>query len=395
MAFNNVRRFIGLRLHMGIYTRSIPFSLDSKKIEIVQLDSQTSMPGPTLSLEPYFHPLWMIDLRKCFKNGGYKKLLMRNYWSHNSLKYFNFEMGIFGGVPNLITSSSICLVRNVNYFPEMIEPNNVSKYTFSLRRSRAKESKLPAGFAFNFSGSNSFQHFIQDCMPILAASKEFLINNPDLPILAPKFHGDSKIRDQLIKLLDIKNEIIETTTDCISIRELYFWNFKPFGFKYSIPEIFYSILQRELDYIYSKKKSSKLVLITRKEQTRNFANEEEVIFKCSLLAQKLGLELVVINSKEASFEDWLKQLPEAKVVIGMHGGALFNLILSKPGTLLFEFVSTTGTDSVINTFTRLGIKVVPIPIQSTKNQTSDIEVPCEVFDEILKIANLFRVNQST
>jgi hypothetical protein len=54
-----------------------------------------------------------------------------------------------------------------------------------------------------------------------------------------------------------------------------------------------------------------------------------------------------------------------------------------------------GTDSVINTFSKLGIKVIPIPIQSTKNQKSAIEVHDEVFDEILKIANLFEVNGST
>jgi hypothetical protein len=358
----------------------------------MRIHGQQSLPEPLIYQKPYFHPIWISELEKCTKNGGYKRFYRRNYWSHNELKYFDFKTGIFGGIPNLINLSSICSIKNINYFPEMIEPNNTSKYTFKVRKNRTKKSDLVSGFAFNFSGSNNFQHFIQDCFPILAASKEFLIKNPEIPILIPEFQGESKVRSRMLEILGIKNKIIETNFDYISIDQLYFWNFEPYPAKYSLPDIFYSLLQSELNYVYSKKKNSKLILITRRENYRNFANEDEIIRNCEIISKKLGLELVVINSAEASFEDWARQLPEAKVVIGMHGGALFNLIFTKPGTLLFEFVSTFGTDSVINTLPKLGIRVVPVPIQFIKNQKSSIQIPSEVFDEILKIVSLLEVS---
>ena len=335
-----------------------------------------------VAIEPYFHPEWLSGLKKCRKNGGYKSFCGRHYWSHNSIPYFNIANKIYGGIPNLTTSASIKILKEIDYFPEAIEGNNVSKFTFSIKKNRTRKFEIESGFAFNLSGANLFQHFIQDCLPILAASKEFLNSNPDLSILMPKFTYGSNIRDSILKSLNIYNKIVETNSDSISIRNLYYWHFEPFPAKYSLPDYFYNILQKELEHLYITKPSIKMILVTRKEKHRSFANEKEIIEKCNAIAQEQNLELIVINSSVASYKDWETHMPEAKVVIGMHGGALFNLILCKPGTQLYEFVPTIGTDSVINTFTKLGIKVVPIPIQCSKNQLQPINIPVRVLGEI-------------
>jgi len=384
---DRVRGFIAPRLRLGIYSRSIPRNLASNRIELLNA-KDLGKNLPEIAIKPYFHPKWFLSYEQCAKNGGYKIIFGRYFWTHKSLRYFDFKNSIFGGIPSSIHNSSICLIKRVSYFPETISDNNISKYTFTVKRNKMNDFDLENGFAFNFSGANLFQHFVQDCLPILAASKKFLGQNPHIPILLPKFLGDSKIREHYIEALGIRNEVIETNFTKISIRNLFYWNFEPRPLKYILPDSFYKILQNEMSYLYKGRKSEKLVLVTRKEKFRNFANEQDVIKTCKFIAQKLKLDLVVIDSSTANFKDWKTQIPAAKIIIGMHGGALFNLIFAKPGTQLFEFVPMIGTDSTINTFAKLGVRVITVPIESSKDQLDPITIPASMFEEIYNISNI-------
>lgn len=386
----DLKRALFNRLRIGIYTASVPRELKKQSHKVYSLkDSKYGDIKKSENL--YIHQKWRSLLESCSKNGGYKNFLGHYFWSHGSLKYFDLKNEIYGGIPDIETECSINCLNEVNYFPNAIEGNNVSKFTFKVNKKSSGIFDHEEGFAFNLSGTNTFQHFIQDCYPILAASKVFLNRNSNIPIFMPPFEGDLNTRLELIRDLDINNEIIETSARVISIRKLYYWEFKPFPAKYSLPHNFYRILRDELSLINNCKNNDKLILITRKEMYRSFENESEIINKCSHIAKLLNLSLIVINSKNASLQDWKNYISEARIIIGMHGGALFNLVYAKPNTLLFEFVPTKGTDSVVNTLTMLGIKVIPVPIEFLKNQTEPINISMETFDEILKITQKMKI----
>lgn len=380
----DLKRALFVRLRIGIYTASVPRELKKQSHKVFSLTDLTHR-GIKKSENLYIHQKWRNLLARCSKNGGYRNFLGHFFWSHGYLRYFDLKNEIYGGIPDIETECSINCLNEVDYFPNAIEGNNVSKFTFKVNKNSSGIFDHEEGFAFNLSGANYFQHFVQDCYPILAASKVFLNKNSNIPIFMPPFEGDIITRLELIRDLGIKNEIIETSGKVLSVRKLYYWEFKPFPAKYSLPHIFYRILRDELSYINNCKKNNKLILITRKEMHRSFENESEIINKCSDIAKLLNLSMIVINSKNASLQDWKNHISEARVIIGMHGGALFNLVYAKTNTLLFEFVPTIGTDSVVNTLTMLGIKVIPVPIEFLKNQTEPIYIPMETFNEILKI----------
>ena len=199
-----LRKWIYPRLRIGVFTRSIPFRLVNK-ISIISeqiRENENSLIGKNI----YFHFEWVKDLNASFKYGGYRRIAHKYYWSHRKLKYFNFNKQIYGGIPKIIKKMQLSVIKEIEYYPIAIEPNNVSKYTFKVKKSHAKNFDINRGLSLNIGGIDYFQHFIQDSISIISATKTFLSENLDVVLLLPK-ENHFQSRDFFLKQLDIKNEI--------------------------------------------------------------------------------------------------------------------------------------------------------------------------------------------
>lgn len=334
---------------------------------------------------PYFPDFWISDLKKCWKYGGYRKVFNKHYWSHRKLLYFDFKEKIYSGIPNIIDNAQLCSVNKIDYYPHAIEDNNVSKYTFKIVRSNSDKFDIENAIAFNFGGANSFQHFIQDSLPVINATRDFLIQNPKIALLLPKPIKSFVSRDLILKWLGINSNVIETDFEKVSIGKLYFWSFKPFAAKYALPSIWYKKLFSQLSFSKMNLLADKLVLITRNEKMRNFSNTEEIINELHLLSKDLNLDLLVIDSSSADISYYKNNLGSARIVIAMHGGANFNLVFAHKDCLFFEFVPVQNTNSSIHFISGLGLRYIPVPINFSISQ-NNIRIDPQKIKEISLIA---------
>ncbi len=372
------------KFRIGVYSLSVPLKLRKSAVCIEQqLHSDFSALKVNHS-SLFFEAKWLEELNKCYKFGGYRKFLGKHYWSHRKFKYFDFQLNVFDGVPNFIKSANFLKVVNILYFPHAIRPNEVSKYTFKVKQLESNDFEIQDAISFNLGGADSFQHFVQDCLPIILISKKFLNSRSDLVILLPPANFNFKTRTELIRSLGITNKIVETGDKSISIGNLYYWNFEPFNAKYALPAAWTSNLfnaVRKTSTVHDE-----IILITRNEETRNFANLKMIISVLNQLADDLNLKFKVMDSSTAKLSDYREEIPKAKVVVSMHGGANYNLLFASEKTIFFEFIPMKETNSLINFFKDSGITYIPVPIDFKFKQSEEVFIPEIKLIEVTEIA---------
>jgi hypothetical protein len=374
------------KLRLGVYRSSVPLRLRNLAVTV---QTYSNSIDPTLNLKDcsiYFDDSWLDELSRCYKFGGYKKFLGKFYWSHKKFSYFDLKNNIFDGVPNLISSTHLLHLQDIVYFPRALRPNEVSKYTFKVKKYKSSNFDIDHAITFDLGGADSFQHFVQDCLPIILMSREFLSLRPDVVLLLPKASLNFPTQSELIRKLRITNEIVETDSKSISVKNLYFWNFKPFNAKYVLP----AGLEAGLFELIRKRITSniqdRIILITRNETTRNFANLDIIIHSMNNLAMQLELKLEIIDSSKAKLIDYETLIPQGKIIISMHGGANYNLIFASGNSMFFEFVPINETNSLINFFRYSGITYIPVPIDFRLTQASAVMIPEQKLSEIHNIA---------
>jgi capsular polysaccharide biosynthesis protein len=322
--------------------------------------------------KPYFstkNVIFIDEFRerfnKCSKNGGYKKYFGKWVWVNHKIKYFpQNKDGIinWGGVPNFIDRANLVYLENSILHPNKFSDNFRQKYTFYVEQEKSQVYDLESAITFNIGGSNTFQHFMQDCLPIIAKTKKFLLDNPELPMLLPDADMNFKNRDYILDKIGIKNKIIETDQiDTLRIRYLYFWNFTPYNSQYNLPPIFYRAL-REL--IYNQELSVEnrtIVLLLRNEKMRKFKNKSEVIECLQLIANLYNLKLVTVDTSVEHISLVRKKIEEALIIIGIHGGNTYNAIFCQNDCSVIEIVPMSNTNTNIIFLSFAGVKYVPFP----------------------------------
>lgn len=384
------RKWIYPKLRIGVLTRSIPFSLKNK----ISILSEQIRENENLLIQqnPYFHLKWVKDFNTSYKYGGYRRIAHKYYWSHRKLYYFNFNDQIYGGIPKIIKKMQLSMIREIEYYPVAIEPNEVSKYTFKVKKRYVENFDINRGFSLNIGGIDYFQHFIQDSISIVSATKSFLCENPDIVLLLPK-KNYFQSRDFFLNLLGIKNEVAVTDTRPLSIKELFFWNFKPFNAKFDLPKSWIKSMYlnvQESNLILNPKN---LVLITRNEKTRNFGNKNEVIRFFKELATASNLNFILLESDTTTLSEYKSSLENAKIVVALHGGANYNLIFAHRQCIFFEFIPTRNTNSLLNFIVSLGICYIPVPVDADFNDHF-VYIGAEILEEISKIAKIFNRQNS-
>jgi hypothetical protein len=298
------------------------------------------------------------------------------FWTSRNLKLIKgnnlslFNARNFG--VNVISSATITKLCNITVKSTPIE-SSLNIYDHEI----IEKGNIDFDEAFYMcvNGSDQFQHFIQDFLPILAFVGPFLRENSKMPLILKKSIKNVMHYEFYFNLLEIKNPRLYIYENDIGIKNLYILNFLPINALYCLPQdlyaSLYNVVTRNKTYQISPKKN--LVLFTRKEISRNFANEEFLVEELKLRCSYLGLNLIVLNPGSTDLISIITALSNAKYVIGMHGGALYNMLFAAQDSTLIEFITTNSSDSLAHMIRSFGLNYMPYAIDADKG-TNEIHI---------------------
>lgn len=379
-------RKLVLKARIGIYQPSINKECRNKLRKVIgeglNIENEENYKLANLKLLFQFKSL----LQQCKINGGYKKYFKFWIWVNHNFKYFPNKATpklYFGGLPNFISSANLMSIENVKIFPNKYANNFRQKYTFFLVPHNDDNFNFEKLITFNIGGGQYFQHFLQDCLPVIAQTKKFLIDNSDIPILLPEPDIKFKNRDYLLEKLKITNKIIDSNLiPFLSVKKLYFWNFLPFNAQYCLPPNFYVTLRSELIGSPNLSESRTILLFTRKEKTRNFRNEPEIIAALKVISNQFDLNLKVVNTSKESIEFIVQAVKQARIIVGVHGGSMFNAIFCAPDCSVIEIIPTSNTNSTLHYLAYAGITYIPFPCKFDFYDFQ-VDIPIEALGKLI------------
>ena len=388
--WNKALAWILPRLRIGEYHKNLPKNIVKKSNLVFEFKESTLEQEKIVSEKSEFIDELKENFNRCTKFGGYKKFLKYYYWSHRKFQYFDFEKNIFGGLPFFINNAQIISIKNITYLPQYWASNLVNKYTFKIDNRMKSETMIDKLFTFEIGMAESFQHFIQDCAPIINMSRNLLNSDKTIKIVLPKEANNWNSRGFFLERMQIQNEIIELKKNqTYYINELFVWNFKPYNAKFIFPKSWYSNFYSAVnttDKNLSLKRS--IVILARDEISRNFKNSEQIFNFFQELALELELEFKVLIPGKTSITELESELSNAKFIISPVSGGNLNLVFAPKDCVLFELVPLGSTDSLIHFITGIGLRYIPIPINYKKSdlyfnvESNELNI---IKDTILKI----------
>ena len=245
-------------------------------------------------------------------------------------------------------------------------------YTFKITKSSSGKFDIDEAFSLELAGSYAFQHFIDHAMAYTYLASEFLSKKPQIPVLVSEPNHTFKNREFLFKRLGITNHLINVTkTEVFSIKNFYVLKANPHEYLYSVP---YELVASASNKLSSWKANGRLiVLLIREEKNRNFANLDVLLATLSDFSIKYGLTFRAVYPSRISTIDLAKVLEDCFILIGVHGGALCNLVFLPKGSYVLEFVPLKDGASLMHLAIGCGVGYLPIP-SSFGTSTRQLEV---------------------
>jgi hypothetical protein len=356
-----------------------------------QIISSTFKEEPVYTGHFLTEPNNLYLLKKLHKSGTWKSIvLFRNrmsFWTSYNRRYFsedpkptntkNFGLGVIksGKIESIesVLIKSKSEMSSLNIYSHKVYPN-------------AKTADINEAFYLCVNGSDQFQHFIQDCLPIITHVKKFLEKHPDLPLIVNRPGADFLNYEYYFNLVGIKNPRTYIEEKSLTIKILYLLDFKPINAIYCLPSEMYRrmfeiVLQNKA---YKETEKKNLVCFIRDSKSRNFKNEQLVKQELSKHADKLGLNPFFINPSCIDLNSMIEVLSNAIYIFGAHGGAIYNMVFASPDATLIEFVTTEHADSLSHLILSFGQNYMPYAIPMSKDDLN-FSVSEKDFDLIFKI----------
>jgi len=196
---------------------------------------------------------------------------------------------------------------------------------------------------------NSFQHFLDGSMPKLIQAYEFIKKHPKAKILTKT---SAAIVNKLIRKLGITNDILEYSSSKSYTAEELFLICKT-------PPVHPDLWEksRNIFNIDKNKNGSKIIWIDRNGQNsrnggRLILNQKEITDELSRMYPD---NFVMYDSHDYTLDETIELFNDAAVIMGAHGGGLYNLIFAPSNTLVIEFMPVSQPS------TGIGIPLGPAP----------------------------------
>lgn len=216
---------------------------------------------------------------------------------------------------------------------------NLPTYTFS-------SNTINKAILFRHSGDeHSWQHFMQDCLPLIYPTVDFLKNNPDIKIILPSFQKHHKYF--LHEIFNLSNDIYILQPTTTYIETLYIPFFLPTSrfIDSIVPSQFRINIHKSLSYKMVTSETKYLLYLSRSTcSTRKVLNEDSLINYLTKYANDHTMTFLSFNAMDyTSLTDCFNLFYNSSICVIPHGGAAFHIYACKPSTRIIEFVSTKGS----------------------------------------------------
>ncbi len=383
--FNNLlSRYKTRRIYNANYSALLAHKIEFK----YQIEKKTREYDSLILPKIDSYPELIVNFLDCKKSGTWQVgLLKREIFNRKYRQYFPLDVVTqtllkpIGGISESIDEVQIIGFDHVN-LDTNFRPNNLNMFTFKVYKEREmpKTSDLQhitKAFSLLVGGANSFQHFIQDCLPILFfLKKEGLIINGFTVLLNEPLDRHKIIYQILDKYFPDLSVIWVKFGSVLLIDSLQVLQFKPRNFLFSLPQEIVSSVSSRFTILESTKSADRsakyLTYLDRgNNATRNITNSESFEITLKEIARDLGLTFIKFVAESKTLDEIISILDNSAIVIGIHGGSMYNSIWAGEKAVIFEIVPIKNTDSLANLLTDLKLPYCPIPLNFDKY---DIEV---------------------
>lgn len=362
--------------HRRRYVEVVDFKV-RRNAEVIQ--SRFFPSEPVYSGDLLLAPSNIREITRCSKSGSWTKspfsIGRPFHWTSQPRPYFyEIDEKTISLAANPYLIKSVQLQRLFNCEVSKDERSSLSLNIYSARINESKSfTQFEDAIYLAVSGAESFQHFIQDCLPIASFLKSFPELTQQIPVIMLKPRTTFLSPERYLKQIGLNNEILflDSSTS-LRIKTLYFLNFQPFNATYSLPPKLYEDSYREFHSSskHSSEKADYVILIDRKEKVRNFSDVSLVKNALESWCNHHSLVLKVIDTKTCSLEEIQNYFSRAKYVFSIHGGANYNMIWAPLDATLIEFIPSDATDSLYHLIRSYGQTYFPYALPHNKGDTT-------------------------
>lgn len=233
----------------------------------------------------------------------------------------------------------------------------------------------------NFEGK-SWQHFTQDCLPILIFGLDLLKTNPDIDLLVYEPHTWSKDTFfELMKHFNLDNKVIFIPYGVdyqINIKTLY--NFET---ESTIPTWWWNnwFYEEANKYFNTSKENTNVILIER-PHSRAIQNINEIENLLKEYANLNNLDFYRIDPSNLKPQDLFSIFNKAHTIISPHGGANYNILFCNSNVKFIELCFTNCMYTLYNIASSIKCKYYIIP-NDGHNNTQNFYVDINKIKQII------------
>ena len=387
-----ISKFIGIKFNnlLSLYrTRRIYnanySALLAHKIEFkYQIEKKTREYDSLILPKIESYPELIVNFLDCKKSGTWQiGLLKREIFKRKYRQYFPLDVVTqtflkpIGGISESIDEVQIISFDHVN-LDTNFRPNNLNMFTFKVYKERdmpeaSDREYLTKAFSLLVGGANSFQHFIQDCLPVLFfLKKEGLLNKEFTVLLYEPLDKHKIIYKIVYRYFPDLSIFWVKFGSVLKIESLQVLRFKHRNFLFSLPQEIVSSVPSKFTILEGTKSADRsaiyLTYLDRgNNATRNITNSESFESTLKEIARDLGLTFIKFVAESKTLDEIISILDNSAIVIGIHGGSMYNSIWAGEKAVIFEIVPIKNTDSLANLLTDLKLPYCPIPLNFDKD----------------------------
>lgn len=210
-----------------------------------------------------------------------------------------------------------------------------------FRKKRIKKGIL----ALSSFGTN-YHHFLADVLPTWFLVKNEKLISESSPLILPEYYLNYPYIIQALNILNIPIEVVPThiiasIEDVIIFKAPRISHFNPLLFN-----DLRSFLFKE--FPSSGSKLNERIFISRAKASRRKITNEDLVVQCLL---KYGFR--ILHTEDLSLLDQIEIFRSCKILVGMHGAGLSNMIFMPDGSKVLEFRALTSETGIYNIFWHL------------------------------------------
>lgn len=236
-------------------------------------------------------------------------------------------------------------------------------------------------------GGDTWQHTMQDVLPMIYFGRDLLRKNPDISVLLYelKSQGEKEIVDFLFKALGIKNEkvfIPYLVERKLKAKNLYIMHTDTITPCFWWPNFFYQGINRFLEDRQNNARNN--VILIRRFNSRRVVNHDRLLLIARKYCDINNLNLIDFCAEMyPNFHDRVKIFQNAHTVIAPHGGANYHLLFSSENTKFIEFCGApTSMFTIYNIASALNLNYYILPYLGD-NSTSSVLVDVKKLEKAL------------